>query len=469
MQLTRQQIEQSPLLAHAREIANRLRTAGHEAYFAGGCVRDLLLNRPPKDVDIATSASPDAVEALFERSIAIGKHFGVICVVAPPYTFDVATFRADAPYADGRHPQSVSFCSAREDARRRDFTINGLFLDPEALEVIDYVTGLPDLERGRVRAIGDPEARFREDHLRMLRAVRFAAVLEFTIDPATADAIRRQAASIHRVSAERIGQELTRTLLEAPRPGRALRQALDLGLLDAVLPEVAAMHGTEQPPLYHPEGDVFTHVCLMLDGLPAERSEALTYAVLLHDVGKPPTATVEQRLDGSEILRFKQHATVGADMTRRILRRLKRPRRVIDEVETMVRRHMTFHDAPRMREARLRRFMAAPSFRDELILHRLDAGHSAGDLSVHAFLAAKAKALAAEPIVPAPWLRGQDLLALGIAPGPALGQLLRDAHDRQIEGDARDAAQLLAWVRAEANARELLPQSPAHDPMEPTT
>lgn len=439
---------EAPLAQPARRVARALRAAGHETYFAGGCVRDALLGRAPKDVDVATAALPDDVEALFPKTAAVGKAFGVIIVVQDGSPVEVATFRTDGPYADGRRPDSVAFRSAREDALRRDFTVNGLFLDPETAEVVDFVEGVAALRAGRIEAIGDPEARFRDDHLRMLRAVRFAGTLGFTIAPETAGAIRRFAPLVAKVSGERIGQELLRCFAEAHRAGDTVRLLADLGLLDVVLPEVAAMRGVEQPPQYHPEGDVFTHTCLMLDGLPPPpRDTRLALAVLLHDVGKPPTASVERLPDGGEIIRFREHAPRGAELAEAILRRLKLPGDTIGDVVAMVGRHMTFVDATKMRPATLRRFMAQPTFPLELELARLDALHSSGDLSDHAFVAARHEEFRSEPVLPARWVTGKDLLALGCREGPEVGALLDAAYDRQLEGLEPDRDALLAWVR----------------------
>lgn len=434
----------------ARTVALRLREAGHESYFAGGCVRDALLGRPPKDFDVATAARPDAVERLFPRTVSVGKAFGVVVVVQDGTPVEVATFRADGPYLDGRHPAGVAFRSAREDALRRDFTINGLFLDPADGQLVDHVGGLDDLRRGVVAAIGEAAARFREDHLRMLRAVRFAAALDFALAPDTAAAVRELAPLVERVSAERIGQELLRCLCEAQRAGEALRLLDALGLLAVVLPEVAAMRGVRQPPRFHPEGDVFTHTALMLDALPPPPRDArLALATLLHDVGKPPTFTLEPGPDGAPVIRFMRHAPVGARMAERILRRLKLPGALAGDVVAMVGRHMHFAQVCSMRRSTLRRFMGAPTFPHELELARLDALHSNGDLSQHAFAAERFAAFRDEPVLPPPWVGGDDLLALGLRPGPALGKLLRKAYDRQLEGGEPHREALLDWVRAQ--------------------
>jgi putative nucleotidyltransferase with HDIG domain len=439
-----------PLLGAAGEVAATLRAAGHMALFAGGCVRDALLGRPLKDIDIATSATPDEVEQLFPgATVAVGKAFGVIVVCRPPHTFEVATFRADGDYRDGRRPDAIRFTDAAEDARRRDFTINGLFGDPVTGEVLDFIHGRADLAAGIVRAIGEPALRFQEDHLRLLRAVRFTAVLGFRLDPATATAARAAAPLLADVSAERIGMEFTRMLCEAPRPSEALELLADLDLLPRFLPEVAALRGVAQPAAYHPEGDVWTHTCLMLDAIPAPRDPVLAYAALLHDVGKPPTFTCAP----DEIPRFPNHAPVGAEMARAILLRLKRPTELIEAVTIAVDRHMTFVTLPEMRPAKLRRFLGSPTFPLELALHKLDVTNSHGKLEIALFAEQKIAEYAAEPVLPEAWIKGRDLLALGLKPGPRVGQWLVRAYDAQLEARFPDREALRAWLQ-EALAAE---------------
>lgn len=432
----------------ARAVARALRAVGHETYFAGGSVRDALLGRSAKDVDVATAAPPDMVEALFPRTIAVGKSFGVIVVLQDGTPVEVATFRTDGPYADGRRPERVAFSSARDDAQRRDFTINGLFMDPDSGRVVDFVGGVDALREGVVAAIGDARARFGEDHLRMLRAVRFAGTLDFRVAPTTVEAIRELAPLVAKVSGERIGQELVRSLTESERAGETLRLLADLRLLEVVLPEVAAMRGVEQPPQFHPEGDVFTHTCLMLDALPPPpRDPRLALAVLLHDVGKPPTFSMDPLPDGGSIIRFRDHAPRGALMAGEILRRLKLPNDLVADVAGMVKRHMTFPETDKMRPATLRRFMSAPTFPQEIELARLDMLHSNGDLAPHAFVAQQFAAYRDEPVLPPRWITGSDLRELGVPAGPELGALLHTAYDRQLEGLAPDRASLLEWVR----------------------
>lgn len=436
-----------PLLAAAYDIVKTLRAAGHSALFAGGCVRDALLVRPLKDIDIATSAAPDEVERLFPgTTVAVGKAFGVIVVIRDQQPFEVATFRADGAYTDGRRPDAVRFTDAAEDAKRRDFTINGLFYDPISGEVLDFINGREDLASGIVRAIGDPAARFREDHLRVLRAVRFTSVLGFRIDPTTAAAARAAAPLLADVSAERIGSEFTRMLCEALRASQLLELLQELGLLPVFLPEVAAMKGVEQPAVYHPEGDVWIHTCRMLDAIPAPRDPALAYAALLHDVGKPPTLTIDP---AGSMPRFPNHASMGAQIAREILLRLKRPTDLIETVVTAVERHMTFVALPEMRPAKLRRFLGAPTFPLELALHRLDVTQSHGKLEIAEFAERKLAEFSSEPVLPEAWIKGRDLLALGMKPGPKVGQWLIRAYDAQLECRFPDREAMLAWVKSE--------------------
>ena len=438
----------------ALRIVGTLRAGGYDAFLAGGCVRDERLGRVPKDYDVATDALPEDVERLFPKTLSIGKAFGVVVVVEAGETVDVATFRRDIGSLDGRRPESVAFCEAREDALRRDFTINGLFEDPSDNRIIDYVGGLSDLERGVVRAIGNPRRRFAEDHLRMMRAVRFSHVLGFELDPATESAIREGAPNLSRISIERIESEFSRTLLESDRPGDALRHFVELGLLDCFLPEVVAMRGVEQPPKFHPEGDVFEHVVLMLNRM-AETPEVssnhssseLLYAVLLHDVGKPATGRRSAGRDGEIRMRFNGHAAVGAEMADRILLRLKLPLRERRRIVEVVRGHMRFLEVPNMRESTLRRMMGAEIFPLELALNRLDCLASHGKLDRYEFLLEKQAEWAGRPVLPSPWISGRDLIDAGIPPGPEIGRLLRHAFDAQMEGRFPDREALLQAIR----------------------
>lgn len=436
------------------QILETLRQNGHEAFLVGGCVRDLLLGREPKDWDIATDALPDRIESLFPKTVAVGKAFGIILVVpGEGPSVEVATYRADSGYSDGRRPGAVTFTNAREDAIRRDFTVNALFLDPVSGEIRDYVGGRADLDARLIRAIGDPVARFTEDYLRLLRAVRFAAVLDFSIEPATFSAIQKLAPKISRVSAERIRDELFRMLTGSVHAGGALQLLHDTGLLKEILPEVEAMIGVEQPPEFHPEGDVFTHTRIMLDAMSPKPSLQLALSVLLHDVGKPVTARLAPMPDGTQRWRFENHAPAGADMARAILERLRVPNALIEAVCAIIGGHMRFADAPQMRESKIRRIIGAATFEDELELHRLDCISSHAQLDVYDFMRNAQARFAAEPVLPAPLVTGGDLIALGHKPGPNFRKMLQDLYDRQLEGQT-DKAALLASLPPSAVDRK---------------
>jgi poly(A) polymerase len=434
----------TPMELTARDIASRLRAAGYVAYFAGGCVRDLLRGETPKDIDVATDARPEAVQKMFPRTYAVGAHFGVIVVLENGMQFEVATFRSDGAYLDGRHPTEVHFATAKEDAARRDFTINGMFFDPEANEVIDFVGGRADLEARLIRAIGDPAQRFAEDRLRMLRAIRFATVLGFEIEPATWDAVVAQAPSISEISAERIREELVRIFM-SPRRVRGWDLLDASGLMKIVLPELEAMKGCEQPPQFHPEGDVFKHTRIMLELLPDDASLPLVFSVLFHDIGKPPTSVVDE----AGRIRFNGHDRIGAEMTEAVMERLRFSRAEIDATVEAVRQHMVFKDVPNMRVAKLKRFMARPTFADELELHRVDCASSHGMMDNYEFLQKKREEFANEPIIPPPLVRGDDLLALGLKPGPKIGEILEAVETRQLEGALTNRDEALEWVRSE--------------------
>jgi poly(A) polymerase len=401
----------------ARSLVDRLRTAGHIAYFAGGCVRDLVRDRTPKDIDIATDARPEEVQKIFRRTYAVGAHFGVIVVLENDFQFEVATFRSDGAYLDGRHPVSVHFSSAEEDARRRDFTINGMFYDPTKEAVIDFVGGRKDLAAGIIRAIGDPQQRFKEDRLRLLRAVRFATVLEFEIEAATWAAIVGAADTINEISAERIREELVKIFLSPHR-----------------------LRGW----------DLLDQSGLMLSLLPEEVSLPLVLSVLFHDIGKPPTATVDE----TGRIRFSGHDKVGAAMTEALMHRLRFSRAETEATVEMVEQHMVFKDAPNMRISRLKRFMARPHFQDELELHRVDCLGSHGMLDNYDYLLRKQEEFANEPIIPPPLLRGDDLIAIGLKPGPLFGEILEQVETRQLEGTLRDREEALAWIRQEYSISE---------------
>ncbi len=428
----------------ATDIARRLQEAGHTAYFAGGCVRDELLGLDPHDYDIATSAKPEEVRKLFPHTQAVGAHFGVILVMEHGRAFEVATFRSDHEYIDGRRPEMVTFSTPEEDAARRDFTINGMFHDPVADQFIDFVGGREDLKSQTLRAIGDPVARFREDKLRLLRAVRFAARFGYDIDPATWAALRAHATDIHAVSAERIREELVKILAH---PSRVL--GFDLldqsGLLKQILPEIEALKGCEQPAQFHPEGDVFVHTRAMLELLPPDAPANLALSVLFHDIGKPPTFRYHADEDR---IRFSGHDRVGAAMTEKLMERLRFSRHDIDRVAEAVRQHMVFKDVQNMRTAKLKRFMAREGFDEELELHRVDCQSSHGALDNYDFLKTKAEEFANEPLIPPPLLTGHDLMALGWKPGPHFGQVLESIQTAQLEGTLTTTQEALAWIKA---------------------
>lgn len=414
----------------ALHIVRKLNAAGYQALYAGGAVRDELLGRRAADYDVTTDAHPEVVMRLFPKHTAVGAHFGVVLVHLDGSHIEVATFRTDAAYRDGRHPDHVEYASdAQEDVLRRDFTINGLLKNPLTGEILDYVGGRADLKAGVIRAIGDPDRRFGEDRLRMLRAVRFAARLDFRLDPATQEAIRRQSADIHQISQERIRDEILKMLTE----GQA-RRAFELldatGLLRVLLPEVTAMKGVEQPPQFHPEGDVWTHTLMMIGALPAGVSKTLALGVLLHDVGKPPTFR-----RAPDRIRFDNHAFIGARMAERICQRLRLSREEAEQVVALVDNHMRFMDAPRMRESTLKRFLRMEHFADEhLELHRLDCTMSHGDLSTWEMLRNKVDKMPPESIRPPRLLTGEDLIRMGMAPGPRFREILTAVEDAQLEG-----------------------------------
>lgn len=432
----------SALEAAARLVVSRLQHKGHIALYAGGCVRDSLRGAAPVDYDIATSARPEEVQALFPRTHAVGAHFGVICVLEGGMQFQVATFRSDGVYLDGRHPDAVSFSNPQQDAERRDFTINGMFFDPVRGETIDYVNGHADLQAKLVRAIGDPHARFAEDRLRLLRAIRFAAVLGFEIEPQTWEALKANAGAIHAVSAERIREELVRIFL-SPQRLRGFDLLDQSGIMEVILPEISALKGCEQPPQFHPEGDVFVHTRRMLELAPAEASLPLVFAVLFHDIGKPGTYSFDPA-EGR--IRFSGHDKLGASMTGRLMERLRFSREEIDATVEAVDQHMVFKDVQKMRLSRLKRFMARPHFQDELLLHKLDCEGSHGMLDNYEFLKQKAEEFASEPLIPPPLITGRDLLAMGWKPGPPLGQMLEAVQNRQLEGSLKSREEALEWV-----------------------
>jgi putative nucleotidyltransferase with HDIG domain len=426
----------------AAAIVQKLHEHGYVAYFAGGCIRDALQDIPPKDIDIATSASPGQVQALFQRTIPVGIQFGVVRVLVSDLEFEVASFRSDGVYLDGRRPSEIRFSTPEQDALRRDFTINGMFYDPLNDRVIDYVNGREDLSGKLIRAIGQPSERFAEDRLRMLRAIRFATTLAFEIESRTWSAVKADAQAIAVVSPERIRDELLKILV-SPNRLRGF-DLLDMsGLLAEILPELAALKGCDQPEQFHPEGDVFVHTRLMLSMLAPNASAAEVVAVLLHDIGKPPTRSFDP---ADQRIRFNGHDRVGAEMAEAVMTRLRFPRHEIDLVVDAVRNHMVFKDVQQMRPARLRRFMARPYFEIELELHRVDCAGSHGDLENYHFLVRKASEFAQEPLIPRPLVRGDDLISMGLQPGPRIGELLEAVQTAQLEGEVTTRAQALEWL-----------------------
>jgi len=433
----------------AENIVERLRAEGYDAYFAGGCVRDLLLGHTPADFDVATSAHPDVVLKLFPRTFAVGAHFGVVLVAdeidGQQIVTEVATFRSDEAYTDGRRPESVRFSeSAEEDVVRRDFTINGMLLDPPTGEVLDFIGGRADLAAKLIRAIGDPARRFDEDRLRMLRAIRFAARFDFAIESGTEAAIRHFAARIHQVSCERIRDELTRMLTE----GRA-RDAFELldrtGLLKEVLPEVDRLHGVRQPPEFHPEGDVWTHTMMMLEQLPVGVSPTLAWGTLLHDIGKPSTFQ-----PGPGRIRFNGHVEVGVRIAEDICRRLRFSNEETEQIVSLVENHMRFGDVERMKTSTLKRFFRLRDFPEHLALHKMDCLASHGSLELYNFAKSKYEATPEEEVRPSLLLTGRDLIEAGYKPGPDFKRLLALAEDAQLEGRIRSRQEALALVASVA-------------------
>jgi poly(A) polymerase len=464
----------SPAKQHATEIVRTLRDHGHQSYFAGGCVRDLLLGREPADYDVATDATPREVMQIFPQTYAIGEQFGVVlvpelvpekerCVATGDPThpnesvrgqaIEVATFRSDVSYSDGRHPDEVRFTKdPREDAQRRDFTINGMMLDPissdsysdsTATAILDFVGGRDDLKAGIIRAIGDPDRRFTEDKLRMLRAVRFAARFHYQIDPATMQAIQKLAPQIKRVSAERIREELNKMLTE----GRA-KLAFELldqsGLLREVLPEISAMKGVEQSPQHHPEGDVFVHTLLLLDKLNPGGSKTLAWGALLHDVGKPPTFRI-----APDRIRFDGHVEIGVKMATEILGRLRFSNYETDQVLALVENHMRFGDVQRMKQSTLKRFFRLHDFDEHLELHRMDCLSSNGNLDAYNYSIEQRNSIPPNSIRPTPLITGRDLIEAGYNPGPRFTEILSAVEDAQLEGRVITKDEAITYAKKE--------------------
>ena len=457
----------APVKQAAISVIRTLREHGHQAYLVGGCVRDLLLGREPADYDVSTDATPREVMRIFPETYAVGAQFGVVLVpisgtakelaqeathdpvetpveAAKHKAIEVATFRNDGLYSDGRHPDEVRFSkTAEEDVQRRDFTINGLLLDPlDHDRVLDYVGGQTDLKAGIVRTIGDPERRFGEDKLRMLRAVRFAARFGYAIESQTMSAIQRLAPQIHQVSRERIREELTKMLTEG-HARRAFELLDESRLLHEVLPEIEKMKGVEQPPQYHPEGDVWIHTLLLLEKLPAGVSRTLAWGALLHDVGKPPTFR-----RAPDRIRFDGHVEVGVAMARELCQRLRMSNDDIEQILALVDNHMRFADTPRMKASTLKRFMRLPQFDEHLELHRLDCLSSHENLELYNLVSKKLLETPAKEIRPDPLINGEDLIALGFAPGPIFREILSAVEDQQLDGTIKSHEEAVGFVRS---------------------
>jgi poly(A) polymerase len=446
---------------HAAEIVRTLRQQGHQAYFAGGCVRDILLSREPADYDVATDATPQQVMQIFPQTYAVGEQFGVVLVPEnegttgaltrqserserSKQTVEVATFRADVGYSDGRHPDEVRFTKdPEEDAQRRDFTINGMMLDPATNEILDFVGGRDDLKKEIICAIGDPNRRFEEDKLRMLRAVRFAARFNYQIDPATLNAIQVLAPKISQVSAERVREELTKMLTEG-HARRAFELLDQTKLLPEVLPEIAAMKGVAQPPQYHPEGDVFIHTLLLLDKLMPAASKTLAWGALLHDVGKPPTFRI-----APDRIRFDGHVDVGVKMAAEILRRLRFSNHETDQILALVDNHMRFGDVQRMKQSTLKKFLRLPAFDEHLELHRIDCLSSHGQLNAYEYAQQQLRTMSPEAIRPTPLITGRDLIEAGYKPGPRFKEVLAAVEDAQLEGRLTSPEEAMKFVQRE--------------------
>lgn len=434
----------------AINIVRRLQDAGFEAFWVGGCVRDFLLGREPQDFDVATNARPEQTEKLFPKTIPVGKQFGVLLVVEDGHEFQIATFRAESDYQDGRRPEQVHFSNAREDAIRRDFTVNGLFFDPITNQTHDWVGGENDLRAKIIRTIGSPDERFGEDHLRLLRAIRFAAQLGFEIEPQTFAAIQRLAEKIKVVSAERIRDELIK-LFTPPHAARGLTLLHESGLMPHVLPELVPTLTCEQSPDFHPEGSVFNHIRLMLHQLPSPLPDAsLPWTAILHDIAKPLTASRGE--DG--VIHFYTHEKVGAEMAEEILQRLKFPRKQTDDIAEAVRHHMQFKDAPHMRKSTLRRMLMRETFPLEIELHRLDCLGSHRCLDIYDFLQEQRAHLNDQPHLNPPLLTGTDLIALGMRPGRELGIMLAELREKQLADELKDAEDARAWAQQQLGAKK---------------
>jgi len=439
---------QSPLKDFSIQCLKELQAAGFEAYFAGGCVRDMLLGEEPADYDIATSALPADVQRIFPRTVPVGEAFNVIIVLSEheehPFPVEVATFRTDVGIKDGRHPQAVRTATAKEDVKRRDFTINGMLYDPAKDEVIDWVDGKKDLKAKIIRAIGEPRLRIDEDYLRMLRAIRFASRLSYKIDEDLWKAIQEKTSMINKISAERIFEELSRMLTEGSAH-LAFEMLADSGLLEQILPDVFKMRGVEQPPEYHPEGDVWVHTMLLLKQLTRSHSRELAWGCLLHDIGKPPTFTHNP----PDRIRFNRHAQVGKEMSDRILKKFKAPNRFREIVGELVNDHLKFADVKQMRPSTLKRFLRNPNFSLHLELHRIDCMASHENLELYHFCQDELQKLSQEDLKPKALLSGQDLIAAGYKPGPRFREILEAVETEQLEGRLSSKDEALDYVKTE--------------------
>lgn len=440
-----------PLFHTAFEIAAELRRNGKKAFLIGGCVRDLLLGVSPHDIDIATSARPEEIRSMFEETYAVGASFGVVTIRRNGFCFETATLREERDYMDGRRPETVQYTDDEvQDVSRRDFTINGLLYDPGTGEILDYVDGIRDLRRGVVRTIGDPDRRFSEDYLRILRAIRFSTRFGFELDSAAQDAIRRHAGKLSRLSGERIRDELEKMLL-GPRPSQAFRMMLELGVLKEILPEAAAMSGVEQPPQFHPEGDVFTHTMIMLERM-CHPTRELAWSVLLHDVGK--AATAAPGADG--VIHFYGHEHEGALEVRKILSRLKCSSALIEHVSSAVANHMKFASVDRMKRSTWRKMMAEPTFATDLELNRVDCVSCHGKMGGYLLMLDRWRELDGQPAVPPLPVGGRDLLALGLTPGPELGRLLNLLREEFLENRLKTREELLKFAGDQIKNRKKL-------------
>lgn len=431
----------------AIHIVKELHSHGFQAYFAGGVVRDMVMgNSAPGDIDIATDATPQRIGQIFPQTIRVGEQFGVMIVVEKGVPFEVATFRSDIGISDGRHPAGIAYTDAKEDALRRDFTINGLFFDPLSNRLIDYVGGVKDIEQKIIRAIGDPELRFREDYLRMLRAIRFSARFSFKIEEKTWRAIKKYSNQIINISSERIFQELDKTLRQG-NADTAILMLRDCGLLEIILPEISNLIGVEQPEKYHPEGDVFAHTILALSLLRPDSSSVLAWSVFLHDIGKPSTKTVSDRI------RFHNHDRVGAEMARNILKRLRASNSLIKRVEACIENHMNFKNVRHMRLSTLKKLLSRETIDEELELHRIDCLASHGILDNYNYLIEKRKVIASDRLKPQPYIKGKDLIDMGLKPGPVFGELLSEIYDLQLEEKISNRDEALKVLRQKLSSK----------------